>query len=118
MLTQAHRLATDHGAPLPLASSRPLAGHVLACWEARCWAALEPATGVALYDSVLREWPRGHIRDAGLYLARLALACADAGDLDRARARAEGRKAFAIAQATQSSVATRELKHLASILSA
>jgi hypothetical protein len=71
--------------------SAPLGEHVVRCWEARCWAALSPAKGVALYDSVLRDWPRGRTRDGGLYLARLASACAHAGEFDRART--EGRKA-------------------------
>jgi hypothetical protein len=86
------------------------------CWQARCWAALSPARDVALYDSVLRDWPRGRTRDGGLYLARLATACADVGELDRARA--EGRKALAIARTTKSTVAARELKQLATILNA
>jgi hypothetical protein len=90
--------------------SVPLVEHVVRRWEARCWAALSPARGVALYDNVLRDWPRSRTRDGGLYLARLARACADAGELDRARA--EGRKALAIARATRSSVAARELKRL------
>jgi hypothetical protein len=37
------------------------------------------AKGVALYDSVLRDWRRVRTRDRGLYLARLAMACANAG---------------------------------------
>jgi hypothetical protein len=77
----------DSPAPPPSVSV-PLAEHVLRCWEARCWAALSPTRGVALYDAVLRDWPRGRTRDGGLYLARLARACADAGELDRARAEA------------------------------
>jgi hypothetical protein len=108
-------LAADDSAPPPLATSAPLAEHVVPCWEARCWAALKPATGVALYDGILRAWPRGQTRDGGLYLARLARACAEAGQLDRART--EGRRALAIARATQSSVATRELRQLTIILS-
>ena len=76
------------------------------CWEARCWAALAPAKAVALYDSVLRNWPRHRTRDGGLYLARLANACADAGERDRAHA--EGRKALGIARTTRSSVAARD----------
>lgn len=115
MLREARRLAAEDSALPPMATSAPLAEHVLPCWEARCWAALKPATGVALYDRVLRDWPPRQTRDRGLYLARLATACADAGELDRARA--EGRKALAIAHATQSSVTTRELKHLTTTLS-
>ncbi|MGH2941382.1 MAG: helix-turn-helix domain-containing protein [Solirubrobacteraceae bacterium] len=114
ILTDAQELATQDSAPPPLSVTRPLSEHVVRCWEARCWAILSPAKGIALYDRVLRDWPRGRTRDGGLYLARLAIACADAGELDRARA--EGRKAFAIARTTKSSVATRELKHLTATL--
>jgi hypothetical protein len=85
-------------------------------WEARCWAALSPNRALALYDSILRDWPRGRTRDGGLYLARLARACADAGELDRARA--EGRKGLAIARTTRSHVAARELKQLSVRLNA
>jgi hypothetical protein len=35
------------------------------------------AKGVALYDGVVRDWRR--VRTRGLYLARLAMACANAG---------------------------------------
>jgi len=87
MLAHAHRLAAQESPPSPLSTDTPLSEHLAGCWEARCWAALEPAKGVALYDSVLRDWPRGQTRDGGLYLARLARACADAGQLDRARRR-------------------------------
>jgi len=97
-----------------LSVSVPLAEHVVRCWDARCWAALSPVKGVELYDSVLGDWPRGRTRDGGLYLARLARACADTGELDRARA--EGRKALAIARKTRSTVAARELKQLTASL--
>ena len=116
LLARAYDLAAKDSAAPPLSVSVPLAEHVVRCWEARCWAALSPARGVELYDGVLRDWPRGRTRDGGLYLARLARACADAGELDRARA--EGRKAFAIARATRSTVAARELKQLTVTLSA
>jgi hypothetical protein len=116
LLAKAHELAGRDSAVPPLSVSVPLAEHVVRCWEARCWAALSPARGVALYDSVLRDWPRGRTRDGGLYLARLARACADAGELDRARA--EGRKALAIARTTKSTVAARELKQLTTALTA
>jgi len=114
MLADSRRLAATDSAPPPLATSNPLADHVVPCWEARCWAALSPARGVALYDEILRDWPRGRTRDGGLYLARLASACAGAGELDRARA--EGRKALTIARTTKSSVAMRELKRLTAAL--
>jgi hypothetical protein len=96
--------------------SIPLGEHVVSCWEARCWAALSPARGVTQYDGVLRAWPRHRIRDGGLYLARLARACAHAGQPDRARV--EGRRALAIARITRSHVAARELRQLSTELSA
>jgi transcriptional regulator with XRE-family HTH domain len=116
ILAEARRLAAEDSDPPPLSITALLEDHVVRRWEARCWAALEPGTGVALYDDVLREWPRGRTRDGGLYLARLAMACANAGELDRARA--EGRKALAIARATKSHVAARELKQLFATLNA
>jgi transcriptional regulator with XRE-family HTH domain len=116
LLAKAHELANQDSAAPPLSVSVPLSEHVVRCWEARCWATLSPKKGVALYDAVLRDWPRHRTRDGGLYLARLATACADAGELDRARA--EGRKALAIARTTRSSVAARELKALTITLNA
>ncbi len=116
LLAKAHELVAKDSVAPPLSVSVTVAEHLVRCWEARCWAALSPARGVALYDGVLRDWPRGCTRDGGLYLARLANACADAGELDRARA--EGRKALAIARTTKSSVTARELKQLTTILNA
>ncbi len=79
--------------------------------EARCWAWMQqPHKAIPLYEDALREWPRDQMRDGGLQRARLARACASAGERDRARA--EGRKALAIARSTKSSVAARELKRL------
>jgi hypothetical protein len=63
-----------------------------------------------MYESALREWPRDRARDGGLHQARLALACAVAGQHDRVTV--EGRKALAIARTTKSSIAARELEHL------
>jgi hypothetical protein len=56
------------------------------------------------------------LRDGGLHQARLALACAAAGELDRAEA--EGRKALAMQRATKSGIAARELRRLGQTLSA
>ena len=84
--------------------------------EARCWMWMQPLKAIGLYDSALREWPRDQMRDGGLHQARLALACAHAGELDRARA--EGRKAFAIAGTTKSAVANAELQRLSAVLRA
>jgi len=116
LLAEAHHLAGQDSTAPPLSVSVPLAQHVVRCWEARCWAALSPVRGVALYDSVLRDWPHGRTRDGGVYLARLARACADAGEPNRARA--EGRKALTIARTTRSTVAARELKQLTTALTA
>lgn len=89
---------------------------VVRTWEARCWGTLASAKAIGLYEGVLRDWPRDRVRDAGLYRARLALACAGAGELDRARA--EGRKALSIAKWTKSATATRELRRLRAALAA
>jgi hypothetical protein len=78
--------------------------------EARCWLQLQPSKAVPLYESVLREWPRAQRAMGCLHQARLALACAAAGEHDRAEA--EGRKALAIARTTKSGRAARELRRL------
>lgn len=93
--------ATTPGAVTP--------SNVLA-YEAHCWLWMRPQKAIALYEPVIREWPRDHMRDGGLHQARLALACATAGEHDRAKA--EGRKALVIARTTKSSVAARELTRL------
>jgi hypothetical protein len=67
---------------------------------------------IGVYDDALRDWPRDEVRDRGLHRARLALACAQAGELDRAKA--EGASAFAIAKQTRSASAARELRQLGS----
>jgi transcriptional regulator with XRE-family HTH domain len=98
-------VVTDEGAP-----------HYIAGDMARCRLWLEPAAAVTAYEDVLRDWPREHVRDGGLEQARLALACAAAGEHDRARA--EGRRAFLIAQTTKSATAQRELQRLGQVLKA
>jgi len=82
--------------------------------EACCWLYLDPRKAISLYDRALRDWPRDEARDAGLHRARLALACAAAGEHDRAMD--EGRTAYASARATGSNSAARELKRLAAEL--
>jgi tetratricopeptide (TPR) repeat protein len=82
--------------------------------EARAWLWLRPSKAIAMYESALRDWPRDLLRDGGSHQARLALACAGAGEYDRARA--EGRKALAIARTTKSTGTARELKQLAKAL--
>ena len=84
--------------------------------EARCWLRMEPSRAVGLYERVLREWPPDRVRDRGLHQARLAVACAASGELDRARA--EGRRAAAIHQSTRSSGSAIELKRLVHTLKA
>lgn len=84
--------------------------------EARCWLVLKPAKSIVLHEDALRDWPRAEARDGGIVQARLALACAKAGEPDRARA--EGRKALAIARATSSATVKRELKRLQLALAA
>jgi hypothetical protein len=115
LLTDAHTLAAQQSASPPLPADTPLSGFLVRCWEARCWAALEPAKGVALYDDLLRDWPHAiGRRDGGLYQTRVAIACAASGELDRARA--EGRKALTIARATNSATAARDLRQLHDLL--
>lgn len=115
MLTKAQALLKQDSPPPPN-TALPSTERLVRCWEARCWAALEPAKGAELYGSVLRDWPRGWTRDGGLYRARFALACAGAGERDRAEV--EGRKALAIARATNSASAKRELRRLGRALDA
>jgi len=83
--------------------------------EARCWLWMQPSKAIPLYEVVLCDWPRNEMRTGGVHQARLALACAAAGE--RERAKDEGRKALAITRATGSSVAARELKRLGGVLS-
>jgi hypothetical protein len=115
LLADAHELAGQQSASPPLPADKPLSGFLVRCWEARCWALLEPAKGVALYDDLLRDWPHAvGRRDGSLYQTRLAIACAASGQLDRARV--EGRKALITARATQSATAARELRQLRDLL--
>jgi hypothetical protein len=90
--------------------------HLVRSSAARCWLALEPRKAVALYETVLRDWPRERVRTGGLHQARYALACAVTGELDRARA--EGRKAAAVMRATKSTGIARELQRLGQVLTA
>jgi transcriptional regulator with XRE-family HTH domain len=115
-VADAHRLLDR-----PDASDRELGEHAVSppyvlADEARCWLQLRPQRAITLYEAALREWPRDRPRGLGIQRARLALTCAAAGERDRAKA--EGRKAFAIAKATNSVTATRELKRLGQALAA
>jgi transcriptional regulator with XRE-family HTH domain len=110
-LTDAYTLVEDAESPAP-----PWAGEfrytatAVRAGESFCWLSMNPSKAVGLYEDVLREWPRDEMRGGGVHQARLALACAAAGD--RSRAQAEGRKALTVARATKSATATRELKRL------
>jgi transcriptional regulator with XRE-family HTH domain len=84
--------------------------------EACCWLAMAPTKAIGLYDEALRDWPCDEVRDRGLHWSRLALACAQAGELDRAKA--EGAQALVIAKQTGSVAATRELRRLGAVLRA
>ncbi len=84
--------------------------------EARCWLMMAPAKAIGLYEDALRDWPRAEARDGGVHQARLAVACAAGGEIDRAKA--EGRRALAITKSTKSATATRELRRLREVLAA
>lgn len=84
--------------------------------EARCWLHMRPSRAIPLYENVLRQWPRDQRAMGGLHQARLALACAAAGE--RERATVESRKALAVARTTGSGRAARELKRLREALAA
>jgi hypothetical protein len=84
--------------------------------EARCWLAMAPAKAILLYEDALRDWPRAEVQHGGVQRARLALACAKAGERDRAEA--EGAKALVIAKRTGSVTIKRELKQLGVVLQA
>jgi transcriptional regulator with XRE-family HTH domain len=84
--------------------------------EARCWLMMAPAKAVGLYEDALRNWPQAEARDGAVHQARLAIACAQTGEIDRAKA--EGRRALAITKSTKSATATRELRRLRDVLAA
>jgi transcriptional regulator with XRE-family HTH domain len=87
-------------------ASRP---YVLA-GEARCWLRLRPAKAIAMFEDALRAWPRDRTRGRGIHQSRLALACAAAGEPERAAA--EGLAALDIAQTTRSVLTMQELTRL------
>jgi len=102
--------------PPPWAHGFRVTGSGTRATEARCWLTIAPAKAIVFYEDALRDWPRAEIQHGGLQRARLALACALAGQRDRAKA--EGAKALAIAKQTRSASVTRELKRLGAALSA
>jgi hypothetical protein len=116
-LHDASGLADAADSPAPSWAGDVRIGHVyLRATEARCWPWMQPRKAIPLYESILRTWPHDRMRTGGLHQARLALACAAAGEHDRARA--EGRKALAIARSTKSAMVMRELRRLGDVLSA
>ena len=82
--------------------------------EACCWLAIAPAKAVGLYEEALRDWPCDEVRDRGLHRSRLALACGQAGEVDRAKA--EAAQALVIAKHTGSVAIGRELQRLGTVL--
>jgi hypothetical protein len=109
-LDDAYGLAEPAGAPGAVTTV------AVRATEARSWLWMQPRKAISLYEEALRRWPRDQVRDGGLQQARLALACAGAGEMDRARA--EGRKALTIVKQTKSATATRELRRLGAALAA
>jgi hypothetical protein len=77
---------------------------------------MAPAKAIGLYEDALRDWPPAEVQHGGIERARLALACALAGERDRAEA--EGAKALVIYKQTRSATAARELKQLGAVLQA
>jgi hypothetical protein len=79
--------------------------------EARCWLWLgQPRKAVDTAHGALARWPAIRRRGRGLQRAGLAVACAAAGELDRAAH--EGLRALAVARATGSERAMQELRRL------
>jgi transcriptional regulator with XRE-family HTH domain len=90
--------------------SREASPSSVLAYDARCWLWLEPHRAITMFEDVLRLWPRDRMRSRGVHQARLALACAAAGESERAAI--EGIKALAIARSTRSDTAVRELTRL------
>jgi hypothetical protein len=78
--------------------------------EARCWLWLRPRKAIVMFEDASRLWPHDRTSHRGVHQARLALACAAAGEPDRAAA--EGIEALELARATKSHLNVRELKRL------
>jgi hypothetical protein len=116
-LANAYALLKDTDSPAPPWSSGyrvTVAG--TRADEAACWSHLQPHKAITLYERALQDWGRTEVLHGGLYRSRLAVVCATAGERDRAEA--EGRRAHAIAQATQSKSIERELRRLSTLLHA
>jgi hypothetical protein len=109
-LADAYRLLDADTAALDDLGGQNVSPPYVLAAEARCWVRLQPHRAIATFDEALRAWPRDRPRSRGQQHARLGLACAAAGEPDRAAA--EGAKALHIAHATKSDVTIRDLKHL------
>jgi transcriptional regulator with XRE-family HTH domain len=113
-LADAHALLGSRGVTAEL--GEPLGGqedatapYVLAA-EARCWLWLRPAAARAMLEQVVGLLPHDRTRSRAIQQARLAQACAAAGQPDRAAA--EGIEALDIARSTRSDLTLRELRRL------
>ena len=110
-LALAYRLLDDNDSPAPPWAGEFRVTHTGAlASEARCWLTIAPTKAIGLCEDALRVWPQAEARDGGIVQARLALACAAAGELDRARA--EGTRALAVVKQTRSATAIRDLRRL------
>jgi len=115
-LADAYGLLDDDSPAPPWAGEFRVARTGTLAAEARCWLTMAPAKAVGLYEDALRDWPHAEARDGAVHQARLAIACAQTGEIDRAKA--EGRRALAITKAANSATATRELRRLRNALAA
>jgi len=110
-LADAYSFVNDaDSAPPPWAGQFRYTDTAILGGQALCWLWMQPRKAIPLYESVLRDWPLDETRTGGLHRARLARACAAAGEHDRATA--EGRKALAIARRTRSATTASELRRL------
>jgi transcriptional regulator with XRE-family HTH domain len=78
--------------------------------DARCWLRLQPRRAIPMFEEVLRVLPPERARKRGVHQAHLAMACAAAGEPERAGA--EGMRALNVAQTIQSDVIVRRLERL------
>ena len=78
--------------------------------EARCWLALQPSRAIPMFEDLLSLWPADRPRSRAVAQARLAVAWAVAGELERAAV--EGVKVLEVAPDTRSAVTRHELERL------
>jgi hypothetical protein len=112
-LSEAYRLLDRDTAdedPLDGLGRRNVTRPYLVADEARCWLWLRPRRAIVLFEEASRIWPDDCASHRGVHQARLALACAAAGEPERAGA--EGIEAARLARATRSHLNVRELGRL------